>query len=169
MDINANTKEMDQTFNELLALLGTIREDQINTVPFPGSWTAGQLAQHVVLSAGGFVQLLNGPFKDTYRDPELHSANIKSTFLDFNIKMKSPDFIVPANHPYQKEELTQELTHIRAGLLKAIQASDPTLTCIAFELPVLGYLTRVEAITFTIVHTQRHIHQLKNIRQKLVN
>ncbi|EHQ30605.1 DinB family protein [Mucilaginibacter paludis] len=167
MDIQASLKETDQTFTEFLLILASVREDQINTIPFKGSWTAGQLAQHIVLSAGGFVQLINGPFNDTNRDPELHSANITATFLNFNIKMQSPDFINPPVKEYHQQELIHTLQDIKADLLKAIQKTDPTLTCTAFEVPVLGYLTRAEAITFTIVHTQRHINQLKNINKNL--
>jgi hypothetical protein len=44
---------------------------------------------------------------------------------------------------------------------------DLTPTVLAFELPVIGSLTRLEAIRFVTYHTQRHNHQLKNIRQQL--
>ncbi len=36
-------------------------------------------------------------------------------------------------------------------------------TCTGMELPVMGYLTRIEVTTFIIVHTKRHVHQLGNI------
>jgi hypothetical protein len=167
MDVQANITEADETFTELLQVVSSFNEEQINTVPFEGSWTAGQLAQHIILSAGGFVQLLNGPVKDTERDPEQNTANLKAAFLNFNIKMRSPDFVVPPDKAYQKQELINTLRDIKTGFIKAIGTLDTTKTCLEFELPTVGYLTRSEAITFVIVHTQRHIHQLKNIYNKL--
>jgi hypothetical protein len=169
MDTKATSSETSQTFTELLEILSSIQEEKFNTIPITGSWTAGQLAQHVILSAGGFVQLLNGPVKDTERDPEANIPNLKAMFLDFNTKMKSPDFIVPEDRHYDKQELINTLQEIKAGLLKAIETLDTTKTCTAFELPASGYITRAEGITFAIVHTQRHVHQLKNIRQKVVD
>jgi len=167
MDIKATLIEADQTFADLLQTLSSIEESKINTVPFTGSWTAGQLAQHVILSAGGFVQLLNGPVKDTERDPEANIPRLKEIFLNFNTKLKSPDFIVPEDKDYDKQQLTDTLRDIKTGLHKAIETLDIMKTCTAFELPGSGYISRAEAITFTIVHTQRHVHQLKNILQHL--
>lgn len=169
MDIKSTSKEADQTFTELLQILSSIAEVNINKVPFEGSWTAGQVAQHIILSAGGFVQLLNGPVKDTGRDPEANVQNLRATFLNFNIKMKSPDFIVPEEKDYDKQELIDNLTGIKTGLLKAIETLDATKTCTSFELPGAGFITRAEGITFSIVHTERHINQLKNIQQQLLN
>lgn len=167
MDKNATLTEADRTFTELLQLISSINEEQINIVPFEGSWTAGQVAQHLVLSAGGFVQLLNGPVIDTERDPEQNIANLRAAFLNFNIKMQSPDFIIPPDKIYQKQELINTLQDIKIDFLKAIDTLDITKTCTTFEIPMLGYITRAEAIAFTIVHTQRHIHQLKNIYSKI--
>jgi len=165
MDTKTVVTEADQTFSDLLQVLSSINEEKINTIPFAGSWTAGQLAQHVILSSDGIVQLLNGPVKDTGRDPEANIPKLEAIFLDFSSKMKSPDFIIPEDRIYDKQELLNSLQNIKAGLHKAIETLDTTKTCIAFELPGSGYLTRAEAITFAIVHTKRHIHQLKNFRQ----
>lgn len=167
MDISKAGSEADETFSELLDTFTGIEEDKINKAPFEGSWTPGQLAQHIVLSAGAFVNLLNGPVKETERDPEANVGILRSTFLNFDTKMTSPDFIVPEQKNYDRQNLTTKLTNIKAGLLDAIQTKDMTKTCTAFELPRSGYITAAEATTFTIVHTKRHVHQLKNIVAKL--
>lgn len=169
MDTKATSTEAGQTFTKLLKILSSIEEEKFNAIPFPGSWTAGQLAQHVILSARAFVQLLNGPVKDTERDPEANIPNLKAMFLDFSTKMQSPNFIIPEGRHYNKQELINTIQDIKANLLKAIETLDTTKTCTAFEVPASGYITRAEGITFAIVHTQRHVHQLKNIRMNIVN
>jgi hypothetical protein len=168
MDIKANVIEADQTFNELLDVLSAIPEDKINTVPFAGSWTAGQDVQHIVLSAGGSVQLLNGPIKDTDRDFEVNVTKLRSMFLNYELKFQSPDSICPEERDYNKEQLISTLQQIKADYIKAIETLDPTKTCLMFEFPGSGHITRAEAIAFTNTHNMRHLHQLKNIREKLV-
>ncbi len=99
--------------------------------------------------------------------PHALKDKIKASFLDFTIKMKSPDFIVPADKNYKKDELLKILENFRLKINLAIETLDLAKTCLAFELPVLGFLTGLESIYFILYHTQRHIQQLKNIYQKL--
>lgn len=167
MDIQATITEANQTFEELINIISSIKAQQFNQVPFEGSWSAGQLAQHVILSAGGFVWLLNGPVKDTERDPEENIQNLRAMFLDFSSKMQSPAEIVPEEKQYDQEKLITKLKDIQHSFLETIKKVDVTKTCTAFEIPKSGYMTAAEAIVFTIVHTQRHVHQLKNITAKL--
>ncbi|SHL94086.1 DinB family protein [Mucilaginibacter sp. OK098] len=161
-------KEANEALSGLIALLSKFEQEQINTVPFEGSWTAGQLAQHMIKANSGFADILRGPVKDTERKPDEVIPKIKNDFLNFDIKMTTPDFIKPEAKSYDKNELLSDLKNIREKVNNATETLDLTKTCMAFELPVYGYLTRQEAISFIICHTQRHTHQLKNIYQKLI-
>jgi hypothetical protein len=160
-------EELDQTFGELYQVLSKIAEADINRIPFEGSWTAGQVAQHIILSAGGFVEMLNGPVEDTQRDPEANVAEIRHIFLDFGTKMQSPEFVVPEEKNYDKQELLTSIERIGNGLAEATATLDPYKTCLGFEFPNMGHLTRAESITFVTTHTQRHLHQLKKIAERL--
>lgn len=62
--------------------------------------------------------------------------------------MNSPDFVRPENTSYKKEVLLRSLEDIKASIDQAIQTLDLTKTCLTFELPVYGFLTRLEAIYF---------------------
>jgi hypothetical protein len=165
-------KEIAQAANEkltgLIQLVADFKQEQINVIPFEGSWTAGQLAQHMVMANAGFAEILKGPVKDTERAPDEIVPKIKGDFLNFNIKMTTPDFIRPEAKNYKKDELVSALKHIKESVAEAAGSLDMTKTCMAFELPVYGYLTRLEAVSFITYHTQRHIHQLKNIYNKLI-
>jgi hypothetical protein len=167
MNTNKIHKEIDETFAELQQLFSSFDQEQINIVPFKGNWTAGQLAQHVIISGSGFIEIINGPVKDSERDPDKLEATIKRDFLNFDTKMKSPDFVVPPDINYKKELLLRSFEDINEKINQALQTLDLTKTCLAFELPVYGFLTRFEALYFILYHTQRHIHQLKNIYQKI--
>lgn len=160
-------KEIDKALTELIQVLSSVDEEKINIIPFEGSWTTGQLAQHMIMSNSGFIDLINGPSKETDRKPDEHVEDLRS-FLDFSIKFESPEFVRPPKKDYDKHELLHSLNEIKERWHQALEIPDLTKTCVAFELPVIGYLTRLEAAYFVLFHTQRHIHQLKNISSKLV-
>jgi len=163
MDTKLIFTEIDNVLADMIKTLSLFSEDEINTIPFEGSWTPGQVAQHIIMSDSGFANLLNGPVKDTDRQPDEHVEQLKAIFLNFDIKMKSPDFILPPAIDYKKEELLANLGEIKNQLSQFDQTNDMTKTCLGMELPTMGYLTRWEAATFIIVHTKRHVHQLGNI------
>jgi len=167
METKEIEKEAEAALSELIGLLSALTPGQINKVPFEGSWTAGELAQHMILSNAGFVSMMNGPVKDADRAPDAAVAGIKQAFLNFGIKMKSPDFIMPETKDYDKDELLDTLRNISAGFVEAAETLDPAKICTSFEIPVLGYLTRFEAIAFVNYHTQRHVHQMKGISTAL--
>jgi hypothetical protein len=52
--------------------------------------------------------------------------------------------------------------------VRAVQTLDLTSTCLGFELPGFGKFTRLEWGNFILYHTQRHMHQMKNILRKIM-
>jgi hypothetical protein len=94
-------------------------------------------------------------------------APLRDAFLNFNIKMQSPDFILPSDDPKDKQTLLQMTKDTWKGLARAAQTGDLTATCLDFEMPTIGLITRSEWLSFIVVHTQRHIWQLKKISKAI--
>ncbi len=163
---NEILNELKNTTTELLKLLSTLNQEQLNAVPFEGSWTAGQLGEHLHKSYK-VAELLYGPVKVTQRDPAEKVKSIKDALLNFDNKMISPDFILPEIKEYDKNTLINSLKESVNKITTAAQTLKPEETCTALALPGLGELTRMEWLYFIIYHTQRHVHQLQNISQKL--
>lgn len=160
-------KEANETLSALENTLSKFDKAQINTAPFKGSWTAGQLAEHMILANSGFLQVINGPVTETDKPADLMVKRIREDFLNFNVKFNSPEEIYPEDKAYNQYALLESLKEIRDGISTSITGLDLTKTCSSFELPGYGFLTRLEAIYFVIYHTQRHVHQLKNIYSEL--
>lgn len=158
-------KELKDSISEFQNLLSSFNEDQLNAVPFEGSWTPGQVAYHIIMANSGFGEILNGPVEETVRASDQLIERIKTDFLNFNFKMTSPDFIYPKLKTYDKERLLMSLEKIKEDIAKAAKDLDLEPTCLAFELPVYGRLTRLEAVCFVAYHTKRHANQLKKIKQ----
>lgn len=159
--------ELDKALNQFMQLIASLDDEQLNKKPFEGSWSAGGIAEHLIMSNKGFVEIINGPDKETERAPDKLEETIKRDFGDFSFKMDAPEFVWPKNSRNNKHELLHSLGKLKGAFEHAIETLDLSKTCLAFEVPVYGYLTRLEAIWFIICHTTRHAHQLKNIKNKL--
>ncbi len=159
-------REFETTFHSLLQILAAFNQQQLNTVPFEGSWTAGQVGRHLL--KGAIADTLTGPSKPTMRQPDEKIPVIESIFLDFSTKMQSPDFVKPEDMVYDKERLIHDLSQVVARTEAAIQVQDLSLTYPDFVIPGMGELTRLEWVHFGVCHAQRHIRQLKNIYEHVV-
>lgn len=169
--MNTVTTTKGQMLHELQDILDTFvyefertPAEKINTVPFAGSWTAAQVAEHLILSANAFVDLMQGPVKDTQRQPDALVDELRTILGNMDIKMQSPDFIFPRNSEYIKNEQLNKLQKVTEQLFNAAATLDLDKTCTAFELPQMGHITRRESVAFIAYHTRRHTHQLKNIK-----
>jgi hypothetical protein len=160
-------KEYEKATNEFAKILSSFTQEELNIVPFEGSWTAGQVGRHLFRSYEFVPQLLQGPVQKTERAPDMNIENIKAAFLDFTIKLKSPSFIIPEEIIYEKEELLTTFKNKAAQIITAANDLDLSETCTGFDWPVLGYLTRLEVIFFGVCHAKRHAHQLEKIYRVL--
>ncbi|CAL1519514.1 DinB family protein [Chitinophaga sp. MM2321] len=152
---------MDNTSGELLQLIAAFPEDKFNTIPFEGSWTAAQVAEHLIKA--GCTPTLYGNVTATTRQPDEKIAALKELFLNFEIKMTAPSFIQPSATIHKKQDIVNDVTRVWADAKEAAGTLNLSETCTDFEFPGFGNLTRLEWINFMVIHTQRHIHQLKNI------
>jgi dihydrofolate reductase len=159
-----NTKELftslDDTVSELLLLVSSFDEKQINTIPFKDSWTAAQVAEHITKSNIGIAQSLQREGEIIPRNADGRVEELKKLFLDFATKLQSPKFILPTQDIYAKETVLADLKK-SIGQLKDV--SSRVNLSEAIKHPALGEITKLEMLHFVVYHTQRHIHQLKKI------
>ncbi|MEO8533196.1 MAG: DinB family protein [Flavobacterium sp.] len=160
-------KNVIDTFKELNDKLASFSETELNTVPFEGSWTAGQVVQHLILGSSGFPKMCAGKTEKTSRKPDEKVKETEALFFNYDIKMKSPEYIVPENKEYTKNSLTLSLLKIEKELLTVSETYDLTLTCVDTEVPGFGKFTIYEWISFALIHIKRHLSQLQAISKIL--
>src|SRR5690349_9079259 len=112
---------LDRTTNDLIEILSSFNKEQFNILPVEGSWTAGQVAEHVLKSESGLSRVLTGKTGPTNRSPDAKNDILQSTFLDFSTKLKSPDFIIPSAGPHNKELLIQNINENRVKLIALVR------------------------------------------------
>ncbi|HYE55024.1 MAG TPA: DinB family protein [Chitinophagaceae bacterium] len=154
--------ELETTNNSLLEILASFPEEQFNKSPYEGSWTPAQVGQHLFKSDLGLLKLLNSPAKPVDRAPDQYVQHSRDLFLNFEKKFDAPGFIIPENRKYDQAEMLQHLQQSRTRLHEALETLDLSQMPEVNETPLKGS-TRLELGYFILYHTQRHIHQLKNI------
>jgi hypothetical protein len=158
--------QVGETGTAVIDELNNFSEEQLNVVPFEGSWTGGQVAEHLLKSAGVVEVVFGRTAPTTGRSPDEKVPTLR-IFLDFSIKMKSPDFILPSDGFHARQPLIDQLQKDWDRLEEAVDRLDLSETCLDFEMPNMGHMTRLEWITFYVYHSKRHLHQLKNIHASL--
>ena len=158
--------DFEQTTNEFVSTLSSFSEDDFNTKPADGGWSAAQVGQHMNLRHK-MGELLNGTVEDVDRDSALNIPQIKKDMLNFEIKMQSPELVRPEDKKYDKAQLTSSLNAKMEDTKEAIKTLDLGKACTDFVLPNSVPFTRLEWVYFIVYHTQRHTHQLQKLRQKI--
>ena len=160
-------QEFDEVANQLLQLLSSLEEEQLNQVPLSGSWTAGQIGDHLFKSYG-IVEILHGRVEECSRPPDQKLGPIKKEFENFSIKMESPKEILPSVENLSKADLLARLKYRLDQQREAILTTDLSKLCLDFSIPENGPFTRLEWLGFSVIHTRRHLHQIRNFI-KIVN
>ncbi len=128
------------------------------------SWTVAQLATHVTKSNNGMTKILKTTGTPAERDPAMGAAKMKSIFLDFNAKYQSPEFIIPEVKEYDRKTVVDDLENSIRQLREECGKQDLLQL---LNVKIFGEVTKLELNYFVLYHTQRHIHQLKNMLREL--
>lgn len=172
MIIAASNKEeitsgFDTTMKQLVDVIDSFTYDDFNKQPFEGSWTAGQVVEHLYKSVSGIPGLLQTENIEAGRDPLEKCKVIGSIFLNFEVKLKSPDFILPSDEPKQVEFFIKGFKKTREEINNLAGQKDLSRLYTRYPFPTIGELTGWEWIFFGAAHSIRHIRQLKNIHEHL--
>lgn len=160
-------EELQQTKEELITVVSSIPDDKIDSIPFEGSWTAGQVLEHLCKSVS--TKILMGNVQAVSRPADEKINLVRTVFLDFTQKFKAPDFIVPLEATHNKQEQLSLLTEKFDRLIAALDMYNLAEECTDFSIPGFGSFTRLEWIAFHMLHTKRHTAQLRNIAAAFSN
>ena len=152
--------QIDRTFEELVNLVLPVDEDRMNRLPFPGSWTMGQLATHVTKSNNAIAQALDMKGSRADRPADQRVEQLRAMFLDFSTQFQSPDFITPEDRPYYRDAVIRDLRGSIARLREKRMEAD---LAEVISLKVFSEISKLELLYFVLFHTQRHLRQLKNL------
>ena len=165
MENNLNTEPILQAYATLseqyTAILESLSEQQINSRLNASGWTPGQVIQHIVKANNS--SFLMAPGLELDRPVDQMIPELESTFLNFDIKMSSQDFLLPENTVVSKQESIMAIQNA----FKTLSEQLPAARLDQILKSPLGLITKWEVANFIIFHSKRHLHQLEQLKQQL--
>ena len=164
-DLINEIENLHKNFNKVLLQFS---EDEINIVPFEGSWTAGQVTEHIIKSNKGILeQLLNSNTKSANRPFDEQLKVVQEVFRSEE-KMKSAPHLVPTELSHNLDNLRITLKKQKEQRIETIKEKDLGELIAALEFPPSSDgLTRYEWLNLIIEHGNRHQKQIENIYKEL--
>jgi len=161
--------QLETALNETIYLLKGVDEKNINKLPFEGSWTAAQVGRHLYKSGVGSDALFSALGEVPQRPADAGAESLRNMFMNFEVKMKSPDFIIPEDKKYEKEQLIASLAEVKDKMISAVKQADLNQVAqLPQGHPFYGS-TKLELVHFYTYHTLRHNHQIEKIKAIVVN
>ncbi|MBO9620595.1 MAG: DinB family protein [Niabella sp.] len=164
IDSDKLQQELATAADKFVGLLEKVPEDYFNGIPFEGSWTPGQVGEHVLLFLSGIASVLRLPGADAARPADEYEPLMKDIFLNFEKRYTAPQNVKPSGGPFDKTQLIGDLNDKAATIEKDIKEKDLARICTGAPFPTIGELTGLEWVYFGIYHLARHTYQLENMQ-----
>jgi hypothetical protein len=158
---------ISQTIGAFTGEISKFEDADINRVPFAGSWTAGEVAGHLLRSLKTSYTLLARNTQEADRPANKNVERITKFFGDYTSTLKNPEFTEPEKKQYKKAEILDDFQKIEKQLVEVTETMELNRICTGYELPTFGPFTRLEWITFFLTHIQRHTNQVQKISRVL--
>jgi len=147
-------------FDKFISEFSRFDESRVNVQPAPGRWTPAQVGMHIILATDGVPDRST---KTADREADAYLPRIRPWWEDLSQKFTAPNELTPDDKPKTRKFILDELNRVRQKDLDILLTKDLSVTCMDFELPTVGYLTRYEWLWFIEMHLKRHIFQLENM------
>lgn len=162
-------KLLESNTRLLIDTIDQFPEDHFNTQPEAGSWSGGQVTEHLAKVETATLRLFSGKTKPADRDPESKIETVEREFLDFEKSFNAFGPIIPGENSKDKQKLISTLKQTREKMVEMIQSDrDLSLICTDFTHPLFGSFSIIEWIYFNIYHAERHIRQLKETKSRVI-
>ena len=161
-------EKLHKVREEILESVSNLTDKQLNVVVKEGTWNIAQVLEHLYLMEENVTRLISHALQlDEFEAPGTFPLQV---IADRTKKISAPEFLIPSNDYQTLDDLKQKLAASRASLEKIAQeTSDDDLNQKTFAHRRFGILTLNQWITLVGYHEQRHIGQIEEIKEALLN
>ncbi|BDH60035.1 hypothetical protein MTP04_01650 [Lysinibacillus sp. PLM2] len=145
-----------------------LSDEQLNMEVAEGTWTIAQVLEHLYLIEKVAIE----GFTNIKRIDERNPVKIRRVHLiiDRSQKVDAPEFLVPKREFQTLVALKEKLQGTREIIVRKYKTySERDLTEMAMPHPVFGSLTLGQWISFIGYHEKRHLAQIEEIKEALIN
>jgi uncharacterized damage-inducible protein DinB len=161
MELQEIKQNLKETRDDLLEMIKDLSEEQLNKRKDPGSWSIGQVCQHLSKTEELYVIAIRRGLKSNEDSTVEHKP--LEFLLDRSNKWEAPDIARPTDEIWRAEEIIGKLDQSRERLLELLDTvEDPSvLSRRHFTHPVFKEMLLLEWVRSLYLHEQRHMEQIK--------
>ncbi len=158
---------LSETRNRLVNEIELLSNQEFNKKYDPSKWSIAQVCHHLVLTENIFTKVIGNGLQKSDND-RAERKNI-SLILDRTKKRSAPEIVEPNSEPMEVQQVVDLLNHSRTKLLDLLNTveDESKLAEKSAKHPVFGELSLAQWIEFIYLHEQRHIEQIKEIKQSI--
>lgn len=159
---------LTQTHEQLAELAESLSDEQWSFKPAEDRWSVAEVAEHVLLSEYGIMQIIAGPLMETPRGPEMSAAGARADqiwagMLDRSQRFQAPQQATPTGQWPTREALIAAFSEARMNTLEAVENEKTDFHGHAFQHPVFGMADGHEWLVFLAAHCERHMLQIEEV------
>lgn len=164
---NSINEKLAATRNLLFNEINLLNYEDLNRKPNTDTWSVAQICHHLYLTEIAFTNaIIYGYKRNDSRKAESKPIQLIS---DRSHKVNAPDMVVPGNGPFLLQEITDLLNRSRNNFLEFYrQIEDKSILAEkSVKHPLFGYLPLNQWVELLYLHDDRHIQQIKEIKEKM--
>lgn len=152
----------------VLSSVANLTDDQLNENVGEESWSIAQVLEHLYLMEENVVRLISHALQqEKFEAPGTFQLQL---VVDRSKKIAAPEFLNPSNNFKTLDVLKENLAFSRSSLEEIVQeTSEEELNQKTFAHRRFGVLTLNQWIALVGYHEQRHLGQIEEIKDVLVN
>lgn len=165
----------EKTLNNTLLIVKSLNEQskaQAEFKPSEKDWSILECAEHIFLVNKNVSKIIATP------PPTEKSENIKTELFSeqkLNIllvsnrafKVAAPDYVIPNGHFMNVSDAVQNINSIIDKIIFFLNTNDIELEAQLIKHPLLDVMTKVDWIHFMLVHTNRHMLQIEELKANI--
>ncbi|MDQ1146252.1 hypothetical protein QE429_003079 [Bacillus sp. SORGH_AS 510] len=153
----------ESLFNEI-SLLG---DEEFNRSPGLDKWSIAQVCHHLAITEKLFARAIDYGLKQSSSN-HVKQKNIQ-VLLDRTIKIEAPEIVKPVLESLELVQITELLYDSRNYLLTVLDSVEDKVILRekSAKHPIFGELPLNQWIDLIYLHDQRHIDQIKEIKNSI--
>lgn len=155
------------TRKRLFDEINLLNYEELNRKPHSDIWSVAQICHHLYLTEIAFTKAIIYGFKRI--DGRKADPKPIQLLSDRSQKVNAPVMVVPDNNPFSLLEITDLLNQSRNSFFEFYyQIDDKSILAEkSAKHPLFGHMPLDQWVELIYLHEDRHIEQIKEIKEKL--
>ena len=159
---------INESTTQLLRAISRFSSHSFNEAPSNGRWSAGQIAEHVLLTDIFISRILQRDVEFAGRKTDEKVIMIKEAFEKREHELNPSEFTIPSDMLKDPVAMQQKISRERHAILHFLDTVEEDAICADYEHPYFGKLTMTEWCWFIVYHTERNIRHLEKLSEEIV-